>query len=173
MFCSRLLTILTCMSLLGCGADKDTAEEISYHVTLPQAGDWSVITTGYTNDDCNAEGFLIPFDTVTVADVAESSFSITYYLENVRIGETSDSCTHIVDDEFDCSDVNHSTPFSDTATINMVASGTISVGSDTSILGAGNLVLDCIGMGCDQVVGMTNTGSLPCDTTLNWSATAD
>ena len=171
MFCSRFLTILTCVSLLGCGDDKDTAEEIS--VSLPKAGDWTVLTTGYTNDSCNAEGFLTPFDTVTVADVTESSFSITYYLENVRIGETSASCTHIADNEFDCTDVDHSTPFSDNATINMVASGTISVGSDTSISGVGNLVLDCTGMDCGQLAGMTNTGSLPCDTTLNWTATVD
>ena len=63
--------------------------------------------------------------------------------------------------------------FSANATINMVASGTISLGSDASISGEGNLLLDCIGIDCDQFVGIANPGSLPCDTTLNWTEKAD
>ena len=167
-----LFALLSSLGLVGCGSDEtDTAEEVT--PTLPKSGDWTIVTTGYSNDDCNADGFLIPFDEISIADVDTSSFSITYYLENVRIGESSSSCSHVGDDIFDCSEIAHSTPFSSNATMNMTAVGSVTMISETSISGAGNLVLDCTGADCPSVAAMTTTGSLPCDTTLNWTASAE
>jgi hypothetical protein len=161
---SRLSLVVSLFSLglWGC-EEKET-------IALPQSGDWTISSTEYTDDDCNAEGFLLPFDEVTISDVETSSFAITYFLDNVRIGESSSTCTHVEDDSFDCSAVDHSTPFSETATINMTAVGTVAIISESSITGAGDLVLDCAGFDCNQLEGMTNSGSLPCGTTLNWTA---
>jgi len=172
---------LSCIGLVGCGGDSqgDTSGEGEGEgegesdLVLPQAGDWAVVTTGYTNDDCNAEGFLIPHDTVTFSNVESSSFSITYYLENERIGDGSSTCSHLSDDVFECEEVHHSTAFSASATVSMVAVGTVTMTSETSAAGVVDLVLECTGGGCSQVAGMTNTGSLPCDTTLNWTAMAE
>lgn len=156
-FCLLLSTVIW-----GC-EEKET-------VVLPQLGDWTISSTGYTNDDCNAEGFLLPFDQITISDLETSSFSITYYLENVRIGDSNSICTHVADDSFDCSQVDHSTPFSESTTINMTAIGSVFVTSETSMTGAGDLVLDCTGLDCNQLEEMTTTGALPCGTTLNWTA---
>ena len=172
MFRVSSIALLSCICLAGCDADKgDTAEEEA--LVLPQAGDWTIVTTGYTNDDCNAEGFLVPPDLITFADVASDSFSITYFLENERIGDGSSTCTHAGEGVFVCEDLYHSTPFSDNATVSMVGVSSVTVTSETAATGAGDLVLECTGMGCGQVEGLTNTGSLPCDTTLNWTATAE
>ena len=172
MFRFSSIALLGCLGLAGCDQDKgDTAEEEA--LVLPQAGDWTIVTTGFTNDDCNAEGFLIPPDLITFADVGADSFSITYYLDNERIGDGSSSCTHAGENSFDCEDMNHTTMFSDSATITMVGGGSVNVTSETEASGAGNLVLDCTGMGCGQVEAMTNTGSIPCDTTINWTATVE
>ena len=166
---SLLFLSLSSTLVLGCGTEEDTTPE---HL-LPLAGEWSIATTGYANDDCNADGFLIAFDSITVADVDTSSFSITYYLENERIGDSSSNCSHAGDDTFECDELAHSTPFSGSTTINMTAIGSVTVNSDNAISGTGDLVLNCTGPDCDQLAGMTKTGTLPCNTTLNWTATAN
>ena len=162
---------LSCFSLIGCDSDGDTAEPTgAVDLVLPEAGVWSVITTGYTNDDCGAAGFLIPPDSITFSDVGDSYFSITYYLENERIGEGSVLCSHLSEDTYDCESMNHSTPFSASTTISMVATGTVTMTSETSASGSGDLILECSGSDCDQVASMTTIGSMPCETTLNWTA---
>jgi len=161
---SIVVTILCSVGLWGCGAEGAKV--------LPQSGDWSITSTGFSNDDCNASNFLIPFDEITVSDLEASSFAVTYYLENVRIGESSSTCSDVGDDNFDCTEIAHSTPFSDAATINMTAIGSLNMTSETSITGSGNLTLDCTGVDCNQLEEMY-TGSLPCDTTLNWTAIAN
>ena len=170
---SFTLSLLLSTFVLGCGSKDDEDTDLDEVLLMPQAGEWSIVTTGYTNDDCNADGFLIPFDSITVADVGTTSFSITYYLENERIGDSSTNCSHTSEETFDCEELAHSTPWSATTTINMTAIGSVNLTSETSISGAGNLVLDCTGNDCDQLKSMTATGNLPCETTLNWTATAN
>ena len=160
---------LGCAALIGCG-DK-SSEETDEDLILPQAGNWTIVTTGYTNDDCNAAGFLIPPDSIAFADVDTSSFSITYYENNSRIGEGSSTCAHSSESIYDCEDIIHSTPFSSTATVSMIGVSSVTMTSETTATGVGDLVLECTGSDCNQVAAMTNTGSLPCDTTLNWTAT--
>ena len=166
MFHFKLIAYLSFISLMACG-DKDG-------FILPQSGDWTIVTTGYTNDDCNAAGFLIPPDSITFADVDTSSFSITYYIENERIEDSRSTCSHTGDNIFECEDLIHSTPFSANATVSMVStSAIITMTSETSASGVGNLTLECTGSDCGQLSELTNTGSLPCDTTINWTAAAE
>jgi hypothetical protein len=167
--------LLSCFGLVGCDSDSigDTAGEIeTADLVLPEAGDWSILTTGYTDDDCGAAGWLLPHDAVTFSDVEESSFSMTLYLENERIGEGSVSCSNTGETTYECEDMNHSTQFSNTTTISMVGKGTLTMISETSVSGSGALVLECSGNDCNQVAAMTTIGSMPCSTTLNWTAEA-
>ena len=166
--------ILSCVSLVGCGKDTDgdTAGEGEGQsdLVLPQAGDWTVLTTGFTDDDCGASDWLLPQDSATFSDVDGSSFSMTLYYQNERIGEGSVRCSHTSDNSYTCEDMYHSTPWSGTTTVSMVAKGTVNMISETSVSAAGELVIDCSGNDCNQVASTTATGSFPCNTTLNWTA---
>ena len=168
-----VVTVLSGLMLVGCGdAKDDTASDVD--LVLPNAGNWTIITHGWTNDDCNAEEGLMPPSSFTVADVADSSFSVTFYDGDVRVGDGSTSFTHDSDDSFTALDFTHSLAYTDIdATLSMTGVLTISVTSETEAAGVGALVLDCTGEDCFVLAQQTNSGVIPCDTTSNWTATAD
>jgi len=171
------IAALSCLSLIGCGADddKDTAGDtdtaVEDHGVQPQAGEWTVVTSGWANDDCNAEEGLEAPSSITFSDVDATSFSVTFYDQDVRIGDGSSRCTYAGDDVYDCEELDHGFTYTDVdATISMTAVLAVTVTSETTASGNGELVLTCAGTGCDVVASGTNSGSFPCGTTLNWTA---
>ena len=95
------VTVLSCLSLVGCGSAGEDDTAVEDEGIQPQAGYWTVVTTGWANDDCNAEEGLAPPSAITFSDVASSSFEITLYDGDVRIGDGSSTCTYEGDDIYD------------------------------------------------------------------------
>ena len=167
------LTMISCLTLFGCNSNKDSGMDEEY--TLPQSGQWTVVTSGWTNDDCNAENNLTGISSIVIADVGESNFSLTFYDGSMRIGENSSTCTYTSDDVYDCEDFDHTISYNDIdATINMIGvSFSLEMTSETTTTGIGDLVLSCSGADCGFVAASTTTGELPCGTTINFTASAD
>jgi hypothetical protein len=172
---------------VGCGSDssdKDdtgtsgtsTTEEVDEESgggILPKAGEWPVLTTGWTTDDCNAEDNLTGPTSILFADVDETSFMTTYFDEYGQLGNTT-VCTHDADDLYNCSEFINGFTYTDIdATVSLTGTGTVTMTSEDSASGQGNFVMDCTGADCAFVARATNSGSLPCVTTFNWTAQAN
>ena len=97
---------LSSLTLVACGSDEsvtddtDGAAEVGI---LPQAGEWPISTTGWTNDDCNAAGGLTPATSILFADVDETSFMTTYFDPSGQVGNTT-LCSYDADDAYTCSE---------------------------------------------------------------------
>lgn len=130
-----------------------------------------ILTTGWSDDECNAAAVLTPITSITIADVAESSFTLTMYEGDLRIGN-SVSCVHTSDDVFDCEDFYHEiVPFSSlNATFIMDGIPTVTLSSETEAAGRGELTLDCAGTDCATARSQTGLSGFPCSTTINWTA---
>jgi hypothetical protein len=167
------IALVSCLTIFGCSSNKDSGIDEEY--ILPQAGQWTVETSGWTNDDCNAQENLTGISSIVIADVAESNFSLTFFDGSVRIGENSSTCTYSSDDTYTCEDFDHTTSYDDIdATINMIGvSFSLEMTSETTTSGRGDLVLSCSGADCGFVAASTTTGELPCGTTINFTASAD
>jgi hypothetical protein len=177
---SRLLKVmmaLGAMQVAACGSDKagetGAVDEDSEESTSlkPQSGDWTVMTSGWNDDNCNAEEALTDIVTVTFSDIGESSFSLTLYEEgDIRVGNTT-TCTHGGDNVFACDDFFHDVAIDGMdATINMVGIPTVTVNSETSTSGQGDLTLDCTGADCGFLTGGMPFTGFPCTATNNWTA---
>ena len=166
------------MSLLACGSDKggDTgAEDAGEGETAalqPESGDWDVVTSGWSDDNCNAEAALTDVVTVTFSDVGDSSFAMTLYEAGLtRIGNTT-TCTHSGDDVFACEDFFHDVAIDGIdATVNMVGIPAVTINSETDAAGQGDLTLDCTGTDCGMLEGGNPFTSFPCTVTNSWTAT--
>jgi hypothetical protein len=168
-----LFTVLSCLSLVACGAgekDEDSDSSVEFEALQPQVGDWTVVAAGWTDDDCNATNNLTTPTSLTVANVEASTFSMTVYDGETRIGEGNSTCTHDENDVYTCEEMTNSFSYTD---INMAGVFTASVNSETTMSISGTMVLECTGSDCNFVEDATNTGSLPCNTTLNISAEAN
>ena len=169
---SSTILAISMFSFLGCGtADKDDSA-VENDGFLPQAGDWDIVTTGWANDDCNATEGLTPATSITIANVDSSSFTLTFYENDFRVGETS-TCTYEGNEQYHCIGFTNSFTYTDVdATINISGDATVTVTSETAVSGSGDLMMECTGADCSQVAMGTNSGSLPCESTMNWTAEA-
>ena len=177
---SRLLNVilpLCATHIIACG-DKEgvdtEGEDTALHESnalLPQSGDWSILTSGWNNDNCNADEALTGVALVSFAAVDESSFIMTLFEEGeIRIGN-SVTCTHAGDDVFACEDLFHDVPIAGMdATVNMVGIPTVTLNSENSAAGQGDLTIDCTGADCSMLVGGMPFTEFPCTTTNNWTA---
>jgi hypothetical protein len=159
------------LSVGGCGSTSEDEPEDDVVVAVqPQAGDWDIVTTGWTDDDCNAAEALTSPDSVTFSDVSESSFSMTLYEGDLRIGDRV-TCTHAGDDVYECEEFYHSLPFDGMdATVVMVGQPTVTLSSETAASGVGLLSVDCEGTACGMIPMQTPLTGFPCATTTNWTA---
>ena len=162
------------MSLLGCdssgGSDSAAEEEEGLQ---PQAGDWTINTTGWSNDDCNAEENLTVPTSITFADVDSSSFRVTYFEDGVQVGSNT-ICSYEGDDVYSCDNFTNGFSYTDVdATISMVGTGTITLSSETAASGTADFVLECEGADCSLIATNTTSGVFPCGTTFSWTAEAD
>lgn len=172
-------TVLMCLGLVGCWTtskvEADTAgdsgsEPEETHLQ-PQAGDWNIVTSGWTDDDCNAAENLQAPTSMSIANVDSSSFSVTIYDGDIRIGDGSSTCTHTEGNIYNCDELKHGFSYDDIdASISMRGGYTITLTSETALSSRGGLVMECTGADCDTIAGYTNSGSFPCDTTLNLTA---
>jgi hypothetical protein len=153
----------------GDDAGGDDAGDAS--AVQPQSGDWMILTTGWSDDQCNAAAVLSSITSVTFSDVTESTFTLTMYEGDVRIGN-SVSCSHTGDDVFGCDAFYHEiVPFSNLdATFIMDGIPTVTLSSETEAAGKGELTLDCTGTDCSTALSQTGLTSFPCSTTNNWTA---
>jgi hypothetical protein len=151
--------------------DTDTEESTALQPhLLPQSGDWTVLTSGWSNDDCNADEALTDITAVTFSDVMESSFTLTMYEGDIRLGN-SVTCTHTGEDTFACDDFIHEVPIDGIdATVNMVGIPSIVLNSETDAAGQGDLSVDCTGTDCAMIAGGMPFTAFPCTTTNNWTA---
>ena len=170
--------VIGLISLVGCdSSDKeDTGEDsISIDVEqgiLPQYGEWPIVTTGWSTDDCNGEESLIPPTSILFAEVDSTSFMTTYFDDSGQVGSTM-VCSYDADDTYSCEGfVNGFSYTGIDATISLTGSGPLSLASETEASGSGNFTMECEGADCSQVATYTNSGSFPCITTLNWTAQA-
>jgi hypothetical protein len=174
-----VVTVLSCLGLVGCWTSKpfevDTGDEsdsetVEQHLQ-PQAGEWIVVTSGWADDDCNATENLSAPSSMTIADVESSSFSVTIYDGNIRIGEGSSTCTHAEGNLYNCEELEHGFSYTDVdATMSMRGAYAITLTSETALSSRGGVGLECSGSDCDTVATYTNSGSFPCETTLNLTA---
>ena len=173
---SLFISIFCILSVVGCGesVDSPNPNPVPQDTGIqPQVGDWPVITTGWTDDECNAaEGLSVP-TSVTISNADSSSFSITFFDGDTRIGDGSLRCTYDRNDVYNCTNFTNSFsyPFTD-ALISIVGPGSVTVTSETAASGKGQFVLECEGSDCDQIATQSNSGRFPCNTTLNWTAEA-
>jgi hypothetical protein len=174
-------TVFSCLGLVGCWTasklESDTGDsetEIEEEHLQPQAGEWNVVTSGWTDDDCNATENLQPPSSMTIADVVPSSFSVTIYDGDVRIGERSSTCTHAEGNIYNCDELEHGFTYDDVdASMSMRGAYAITLTSETALSSRGGLVMECSGSDCDSIADYTSSGSFPCDTTLNLTAEAE
>lgn len=169
---------LCTLPLLACGAEKDDdtgaadGEDGEPAALQPESGDWDVVTSGWSDDNCNAEAAFTDVVTVTFSDVTESSFSLTLYeADLVRVGNTV-SCTHGGDGVFACEDFLNDVAISGIdATVNIVGIPTVTLNSETNAAGQGDLTVDCSGPDCGMLTGGNPFTGFPCTATNNWTAT--
>ena len=168
---------LSSFSLVACGADTEETTTTTEETTVveqaiqPQSGEWTIVTTGWVDDECNAAKVLSDLTSVTFADVSETSFSLTLFEEDVRLGDAF-TCTHAGGDLFDCTDFyNELVPFpSFDATITVVGIPSVTLTSETDAAGRGEMTVDCTGEDCSTALPMTGLTSFPCETTNLWTA---
>jgi hypothetical protein len=170
--------VLAIVSLVACdSSDKDDTGEDSISVDveqgiLPQSGEWPIVTTGWSADDCNAEEGLYPPTSILFAEVDATSFMTTYYDEYGQVGNTT-VCSFDTGDTYNCEGFTNGFTYPDMdATISLTGGGPLTLASETEASGSGNFTLDCTGSDCDTAAMWTNSGSFPCITTLNWTAQA-
>ena len=170
---SFIVTVVSGLSLVACGAsgEEDSADVDSG--IQPQAGEWTIMTTGWTNDDCNSSENLTVPTSITFADVDSTSFRTTFFENGVQVGSNS-ICSHDGDDVYSCEDFTNGFSYTDVdATISMVGVGSITLTSETEASGGADFVMECEGEDCNVIASYTNSGIFPCDTTLNWTAEAN
>jgi hypothetical protein len=163
--------IIACDDKEGVDTEGDDTALHESDASLPQSGDWSVLTSGWSNDNCNAEEALTGVALVSFAAVDESSFIMTLFeTGEIRIGN-SVTCTHTGDDVFACEDLFHDVPIDGMdATVNMVGMPIVTLNSETSAAGQGDLTIDCTGADCSMLAGGMPFTEFPCTTTNNWTA---
>jgi hypothetical protein len=166
--------ILWVVFLAACGTD--TVEEVDtdaqeVDTIQPQSGDWTVVTSGWSNDNCNATEALTDVVSVTFSDVVTPSFMLTLYEEgDIRLGNRF-KCTHTEDDVFACDDFFNDVPIEGIdATVNMGGIPTVTLNSETDAAGRGDLTIDCTGTDCGLLTGGMPFSAFPCTTTNNWTA---
>ena len=171
---SLFVTVLSCLSLVGCGSAGESDSAVEEGIQ-PQTGDWTISTTGWTDDDCNAAENLTVPTSITFSDVGSSSFKITYFEDGVQVGSGNGLCTYEGDDIYSCDEFTNGFSYTDVdATISMTAdTGSITLLSETTASGSADFVMDCEGADCGMIASYTTSGIFPCDTTFNWTAEAD
>jgi hypothetical protein len=162
--------LLSCFVIVGCNSDsKDSGADLD--LIQPTSREWTIVTSGWANDDCNATQNLLPPTSVVFTDVASPTFSVTFFDGDVRIGDGSSICTHTSDDIYDCEEFTHGLSYDDIdASVSMTGIWSVTVTSETAVSGTGDLTLTCTGSDCSYVAAATTTGELPCGTTSNWTA---
>lgn len=178
----NVLLALCTLQLLACGADKDEetgaadgtdgTDGAPQPALQPKSGDWDIVTSGWSDDNCNAEAAFTDLVTVTFSEIDAFSFSMTLYEANLtRVGNTI-TCTHAGDDVFACEDFFNDVAISGIdATVNVVGIPTVTLNSTTSAAGQGDLTVDCTGTDCDMLTGGNPFTGFPCTATNNWTAT--
>ena len=167
------VTALSCLSLLGCGSAGESDSAVEEEGIQPQAGDWTIITTGWSNDDCNAEENLTSPTSITFADVDSSSFRITYFEEGAQVGSNS-TCAYEGEDVYSCEDYTNGFSYTDVdASISMAGVGSFTLSSETTASGTADFVVECEGADCSLIATNTTSGVFPCGTTFSWTAEAD
>ena len=177
MKCLFLFSGIFCiLSVVGCGESVESPDPTPVPQDTgiqPQVGDWPVITTGWTDDECNGEEGLAVPTSVTFSNADSNSFSITFFNGDVRVGESSLRCTYESNDKYTCSNFTNSFSYPGfDGLISIVGPGSVTVTSETTASGKGQFVLECEGSDCDQIATQSNSGRFPCNTTLNWTAEA-
>ena len=168
---SLLVVLSSCLSLIGC-VDEMSGSDAGIPIQ-PQSGEWYVMTTGWNNDDCNADEGLTPPTSIVFEDVEETSFFVTFFENDEQIGSRS-TCHHDIDDFYICDGFTNGFAYIDAGgSVSMSAVATIKMTSETTASGSGDFVLECSGADCAQAALETNTGAFPCGTTLNWTAEAE
>jgi len=170
--------VLAIVSLVACDSSNkdDTGEDsISVEVEqgiLPQSGEWPIVTTGWSTDDCNAEEGLSLPTSILFAAVDSTSFMTTYFDDYGQVGNTT-VCSYDTDDTYNCEGFTNGFSYTGMdATISVTGGGPLSLASETEASGSGNFTMECSGTDCGEVATWTNSGSFPCITTLNWTAQA-
>jgi hypothetical protein len=166
---SLFITALSCLTLLGCGNTEDPEDVL----IQPQSGDWTIVTTGWTNDDCNEEENSGVPNTLTMSDVDSPTFSMTFYQNEVRLADGNSSCTHSNGETYSCDEFVHTQSDADGTIVTMTGEWTVDVTSETTVSASTDLVLDCDGSDCARLATYTNSGSHPCGTTLILTAEVD
>ena len=168
---SFLVAILCCLALSGCEVEVNgSGDELPLQ---PQSGEWDIMTTGWDNDDCNADEGLTTPTSVLFDDVEETSFFMTFFENGVQVGSRS-TCSHDSDDLYNCDGFTNGFTYDDIdATISMSGLATMDMTSETTVSGSGDFVLECSGDDCNQAATFTNSGIFPCGTTMNFTAEAE
>lgn len=167
---------LGCLTLAGCVGASGEGETAEEDIGIqPQSGDWTILTTGWTNDDCNADENLTDSTSITFSDVDSSSFQVTYFENGVQVGSGNNLCSHEGDDIYSCEEFTNGFSYTDVdASISMASvSALITLSSETTASGSADLVMECEGADCSLIASYTTSGVFPCDTTYNWTAEAD
>jgi len=163
------------LGFVGCESDGkgETGTAVEDEGIQPQAGDWTINTTGWSNDDCNAEQNLTVPTSIAFSDVESSSFRVTFFEDGVQVGSNS-ICSHEGNDIYSCEEFTNGFSYTDVdASISMAGLGTITLASETTASGSADFEMECEGADCSQIATYTNSGAFPCSTTLSWTAEAD
>ena len=133
-----------------------------------------MVTTGWANGECNAEASLLPPCSLCISDVTSPPFRVTYFDDNGQVGTTT-ACSHTSDDAFGCKGFKNGLSFTDVDDAIEVTSNdaTSTVPSETSVSGSGSFVFACTGADCGVAAQQPNSGTVPRNTTLNYTANAD
>jgi len=172
----KVLMAAGVMSLTACDTDtKDEVDDTDAQVSLqPEAGDWTVVTEGWNNDNCNAEEAFTDVVMITFSNVDESSFAVTLFEDgDVRVGN-SFTCSHTEDDVFACEDFLNDVEIQGMdATVSIVGIPTVTLNSETDMAGQADATIDCTGAACSQLTGGMPFTGFPCTATYNWTAVFD
>ena len=170
--CSGLVVVLSCSFLFGCAPSDDPGPEEERSEAT--SGNWTIVASGWSDDDCNAENGLVSPTSITVADVESSSFSVTYYNGDERLGGGSLLCSHADDDVYDCEDYLDGFDYGVLdASVSITGAASITLTSETTATAVGDFVAECEGSDCGTAAMDTNSGEFPCNSTMNWTAEAD
>ena len=165
-----VFSLFSCLALLGCEVEVNGAGDDL--PTQPQSGVWEIMTTGWDNDDCNAEEGLTPPTSIVFDDIEETSFFVTFFENGEQVGSRA-SCDHDSDELYSCDGFTYGFSYDDMdATMSMSGLATMNMTSETTVLGSGDFVLECSGADCNEAATWTNSGIFPCGMTLNFTAEA-
>lgn len=171
-----IVTLFCFLSLTACGTDEKGDTAVEDTTILPQSGEWTIVTYGWTDDDCNADANMYPPTSIVFADVGSDSFSTTLYDGDFRIGNGSSSCSHSGNNIYNCTGFVHEISYQNQGMdvlLTMTGDMSVTMASETEASGKALLNIECTGDDCDEAALTTNTGSLPCLTTANWTAVAE